>query len=150
MSAKKTNRPLKIVFPGKVLDEDYLNECRKSASESQLEVNFTGTVSREELNKLINQSKLHVLNSRNEGRARSLVETAAADVPSLITNRIGAGKNYITEKTGGICFQWNLAKNIKLALDTWNKPVREGFMEASSINLACKNTVNAFKDKGWV
>ncbi len=111
---------------------------------------FPGIVSRNELNILINQSRLHVRASRNEQAPRVLIESACAGAPSLITNRIGGGKNYINNKTGGICHEWRLAGKMRKAIDTWRKPVREGYIESFSSQLAVKKVKTAFEEIGWI
>jgi len=149
-AAKKLERPLKLIFPGALRDEVYKKRCIDAAKGSDLALEFPGIVERSELNLLINRSRLHVLASRYEQAPRTLLEVACAGVPSLITNRIGGGKNYITPKTGGISHEWRLAANMKKALDYWKKPVREGYLEKFSARHALEKVTNAFKEMDWI
>lgn len=149
-AAKKLKRPLKLIFPGALRDEIYKKRCINAAKGSDLTLEFPGIVKRSELNLLINRSRLHILASHYEQAPRALLEVACAGLPSLITNRIGGGKNYITPKTGGICRQWQLAASMKKALDCWTKPVREGYLEKFSARHALEKVTNAFKEMDWI
>lgn len=149
-AGRRLKRPLKVIFPGLIKDKNYMEKCLQAAKNSELSLEFPGIVSRKKLNILINKSRFHVLASRRDQAPRVLLEVACAGVPTLITNRIGGGKNYITPKTGGICHEWRLAANMKKALDYWKKPVREGFLEKFSVHHAVEKVMAAFKDVDWI
>ncbi|MBU1863732.1 MAG: glycosyltransferase [Candidatus Omnitrophica bacterium] len=150
-AARKLRKPLRLIFPGAIKDQSYLKACRECSNGSLLTVEFPGVVTRQKLNMLINQSRLHVFASRREQVPRVLMEVACAGVPSLVTDHIkGGGQNYITNNIGGICSEWFLAHYIKKALMGWNKSPRDEYMRKFSSTIALKKIQDAFRHMGWI
>jgi glycosyltransferase involved in cell wall biosynthesis len=149
-AAKKLNTLIRIALPGVCRDDGYKEKCINLAKKSKLELYFPGLVSRTQLNLLISQSRLHVLASRNEQAPRSVIEASCCGIPSVITHRIGGGKNYINKKTGLISHEYLLSRSIKKALESDYDSVRESYLELFGVEMASKKVIDAFKKKGWI
>ena len=79
-------------------DGEQLKECKKLASELDVNVNFLGWV--ENIDELLNVSSLLLMTSKNEGLPVVIVEAGIRSVPTLSTN-VGGVKDFISDgKTG--------------------------------------------------
>jgi len=70
------------------------------AAELNLDVHFTGEVSKAEVNRYVNQSKIGVMCAQFDAVPRAILEYMAANVPVLVNAELFAGKRYITPATG--------------------------------------------------
>jgi glycosyltransferase involved in cell wall biosynthesis len=95
-------RPLKVVLVGAPWErrrEAVLAEARKCGVSDQIEI--YERVKPEEVNRLLNLSRVSLLLSRKEGGNRALYEAMFADVPSLVyRNCQGLDQSCINEQTG--------------------------------------------------
>ena len=75
------------------------------------QIDFYEMVPSDEVNRLLNLSRLNLLLTLKEGANKSIFEGFFADVPGLIlSNNIGVNRNYINEHTGVIVDQHTLAE----------------------------------------
>ncbi len=97
--AKLRDRKLKCVCIG---DDRKGNraELEKLAAELKLDVHFTGEAPKEEVNRLINQSKVGVMCSELDAAPRAILEYMAADVPVLVNAKLLAGARYVGPSAG--------------------------------------------------
>jgi glycosyltransferase involved in cell wall biosynthesis len=70
-------------------------ELEKLAARLRLSVEFTGEVSKDEVNRYINQSKIGVMCSRLDAAPRAIMEYMAADVPVLVNSELLSGARYV-------------------------------------------------------
>jgi glycosyltransferase involved in cell wall biosynthesis len=70
------------------------------ARELGVQVEFTGEVSRPEVNSLINRSRAGVVCAKRDGAPRIIFEYMAANVPSVVHAGLTAGARYIDERAG--------------------------------------------------
>lgn len=75
-------------------------ELEKLASELKLAVHFTGEVSKEEVNRYINQSRVGVMCATLDAAPRAILEYMAADVPVLVNAELWAGSRYVGPGAG--------------------------------------------------
>ncbi len=77
-------------------------------------------LSQQELNKILNQSKVNILLSLQEGSNRSLFEGFFAGVPGLaLKNSIGLQKDYFTPQTGKLIKEKNLGAKLLYFREHW-------------------------------
>ena len=97
--AKLSDRKLSCVCIG---DDRKGNraELEKLAGELNLTVHFTGEVSKEEVNRYINQSKIGVMCATLDAAPRAILEYLAADVPVLVNAELWAGSRYVGPTAG--------------------------------------------------
>lgn len=97
--AKLRDRRLSAVLVGS--DE---NECQQYleplAKEAGVEAVFTGQVSRERVNDIINESRMGVICDKYDAVPRAMLEYMAADVPVLVNAEMQAGSRYVAPKAG--------------------------------------------------
>jgi len=75
-------------------------ELEKLAGDLNLTVHFTGEVSKEEVNRYINQSKIGVMCATLDAAPRAILEYLAADVPVLVNADLWAGSRYVGPSAG--------------------------------------------------
>lgn len=75
-------------------------ELERLAAELQIDAHFTGEVSKEEVNQIINQSRVGVMCSELDAAPRAILEYMAADVPVLVNARLLAGARYVGPGAG--------------------------------------------------
>jgi len=73
------------------------------AAELNVRVEFTGVLSKEEVNDVINRSRIGVMASERDAAPRVVLEYMAADVPVLVNGELRAGLRYVGPKAGLIC-----------------------------------------------
>lgn len=97
--AKLEERKLKCVCIG---DDRKGNraELEKLAAALRLDVRFTGEVAKDEVNRLVNQSRLGVMCSELDAAPRAILEYLAADVPVLVNAKLLAGARYVGPRAG--------------------------------------------------
>jgi len=97
--AKLTDRKLACVCIG---DDRKGNraELEKMASELKISVHFTGEVSKEDVNRYINQSRVGVMCATLDAAPRAILEYMAADVPVLVNAELWAGSRYVGPRAG--------------------------------------------------
>jgi glycosyltransferase involved in cell wall biosynthesis len=80
------------------------NDCQKylepMAVEAGVEATFTGHVPPEQVNRLINESRIGVICDRYDAVPRAMLEYMAADVPVLVNAEMLAGIRYVGPKAG--------------------------------------------------
>ncbi len=81
----------------------YQQELERMASALGLDVTFTGEVSKEQVNRIINQSRMGVMCSTLDAAPRAILEYMAADVPVLVNAQLWAGCRYVIPGTGLVC-----------------------------------------------
>ena len=88
--------------------------------ERNIEILFS--LKKEELNKVINASKVNILLSYKEGSNRSLFESMFANTPAIcIAENIGLNKSYINEYTGLLIPDRLLEGGLLYMKDNWRK-----------------------------
>jgi glycosyltransferase involved in cell wall biosynthesis len=75
-------------------------ELENLAKELNLDVQFTGEVSKAEVNRYINQSKIGVMCATLDAAPRAILEYMAADVPVLVNAELWAGSRYVGPGAG--------------------------------------------------
>ncbi|MGR9072911.1 MAG: glycosyltransferase [Gammaproteobacteria bacterium] len=65
-------------------------------------IHWAGRVSQTQANLLLNQSKIGVVLSENDGAPRVILESMAAGLPQLLNNRLLIGKTYLADACGKI------------------------------------------------
>jgi glycosyltransferase involved in cell wall biosynthesis len=75
-------------------------ELEEMAGELNLSVHFTGEVSKDEVNRYINQSRIGVMCAKLDAAPRAILEYMAADVPVLANSELLAGARYVGAKAG--------------------------------------------------
>ena len=79
-------------------------------------------LSHDELNELLNKSKVNVLLSHKEGSNRSIFEGFFSGVPGIVlSSNIGVNKNYINEFTGKLVTDEELADALKYFDKNWQQ-----------------------------
>jgi len=97
--AKLNGRRLRCVCVGD--DRKGIREpLEQLAAELNLDVQFTGEVSKAEVNRYVNQSKIGVMCAQFDAVPRVILEYMAAGVPVLANAELLAGKRYINARTG--------------------------------------------------
>jgi glycosyltransferase involved in cell wall biosynthesis len=80
------------------------NDCQKylepMAAAAGVEATFTGHVEPEEVNRLINQSRIGVICDQFDAVPRAMLEYMAADVPLLVNAEMQAGIRYVGPRAG--------------------------------------------------
>lgn len=75
-------------------------ELENLARELNLAVHFTGEVTKEEVNRYINQSRVGVMCATLDAAPRAILEYMAADVPVLVNAELWAGSRYVGPAAG--------------------------------------------------
>lgn len=75
-------------------------ELERLARELEINVHFTGEVSKAEVNRLVNQSKIGVMCTVLDAAPRAILEYLAADVPVLVNAELWAGARYVGPEAG--------------------------------------------------
>lgn len=75
-------------------------ELEKLAQELRLNVHFTGEVSKAEVNRYVNQSKVGVMCTVLDAAPRAILEYMAANVPVLVNRELWAGARYVGSQAG--------------------------------------------------
>ncbi len=75
-------------------------DLEKLAADLWLDVHFTGELSKEEVNRCVNQSKIGVMCSVFDAVPRAILEYMAANVPVLVNAEIMAGTRYVSPQSG--------------------------------------------------
>jgi glycosyltransferase involved in cell wall biosynthesis len=75
-------------------------ELENLACELHLASHFTGEVSKAEVNRYINQSKIGVMCATLDAAPRAILEYMAADVPVLVNAELWAGSRYVGPSAG--------------------------------------------------
>lgn len=76
------------------------SDLERLAAGLGLEVHFTGELSKEEVNRCVNQSKIGVMCSVFDAVPRAILEYMAANVPVLVNAEIMAGTRYLSPQSG--------------------------------------------------
>lgn len=100
------------------------------------QVDFFQMVPSEEVNRLLNLSKVNILLTLKEGANRALFEGFFADVPGLVlSNNIGVNKSYFNEQTGVVVDERELASALlKIRVDYRSYSPRRWALE----NISCE------------
>ena len=102
-------------------------------------VEYLGTLTHQELSKVLEKSDLHIFPSRSEGFPKVTLETAAAGVPSIVYSDYGAGEWITHEKDG---FVVDTPEQIKDIVERLRKDPKE-LAEVS------KNAIEMAKRFDW-
>ncbi len=100
--AKLRDRRLTCVCTGGDPD-GRLDQLRALASELDVAVEFVGDVSKAEVNRYVNESRIGVICSREDAAPRALLEYMAVDVPVLVNAELLAGARYVGPRAGLRC-----------------------------------------------
>lgn len=85
-------------------------------------VSLFGWLSQEEVNKILNQSKVNILLSLQEGGNRCLFEGFFAGVPGLaLKNNVGIPKDYFTPQTGKLISEIDLGRELLYFREHWHE-----------------------------
>jgi glycosyltransferase involved in cell wall biosynthesis len=85
-------------------------------------VSLFGKLTQEEVNKVLNQSKVNLLLSLQEGGNRCIAEGFFAGVPGLaLKNNMGLQKDYFTPQTGKLVAEKDLAAELLFFRDHWSE-----------------------------
>jgi hypothetical protein len=100
-----------------------------------------------DLNLLLNRSKVNVLLSFKEGSNRSVFESLFAGTPGIVLiNNIGLNKDYINKHTGMLVKEKNLAKALIHFKESWkNYRPREWALENISPEVTTRKLENVLK-----
>lgn len=77
-----------------------LRELQGLVDELGITVDFAGDVSKTEVNRYINESRIGVICAREDAAPRALLEYLAADVPVLVNSELLAGARYVGPRAG--------------------------------------------------
>lgn len=80
----------------------YRRELEQLAANLGVDIEFTGEVSKAEVNRLVNRSKVGVLCARDDAAPRAILEYMAADVPVVVNAALQAGTKYVGPEAGVI------------------------------------------------
>jgi glycosyltransferase involved in cell wall biosynthesis len=94
-----------------------LPELRALVEELGIDVTFAGDVPKDEVNRYVNESRVGVMCSREDGAPRALLEYMAADVPVLANAELLAGTRYVGPKAGLVRAPAEFATGITEMLD---------------------------------
>ena len=97
--AKLHDRALRCVCVGGDPD-GRLGELQRLAEELGVAVDFVGDVTKAEVNRYVNESRIGVICSREDAAPRALLEYMAADVPVLVNAELLAGARYVGPRAG--------------------------------------------------
>ncbi|MFH2035669.1 MAG: glycosyltransferase, partial [Candidatus Zixiibacteriota bacterium] len=124
-AVKQINDPnLKICLIGSPWAGSTTNTIRNMARfygiENQVEI--FENLPPNEVNRLFNLSKVHLLLSYKEGGNKAICEGFFANVPSIILNEnIGGNRRFINEHTGRLCDKNSLAETIKYMRENYRR-----------------------------
>jgi glycosyltransferase involved in cell wall biosynthesis len=105
---KSENFKAAIVCSGWGSDRDY-NFALRDMLELEGKVDILENLKQNELNVIINRSKVNILLSLKEGSNRSIFESMFADTPCIVLeNNIGVNKTYVNSETGLLISEANL------------------------------------------
>ena len=100
-------------------------------------------LSQQEVNEVLNRSKVNMLLSKKEGSNRSIFEGFFANVPAiLLSNNIGVNKSYINEKTGRLVEEKDFVKNLLFFRSNWHKYKPREWAMANISPIATTNKLN--------
>ena len=100
--------------------EALLEQIRRRGLERQITV--FEDISQEEVNQIINRSKVNLLLSVQEGGNRALFEGFFAGTPAIALERnLGIPKNYFVPQTGRLIAERDLAKTLLEFREAWNQ-----------------------------
>lgn len=77
-----------------------LGELQGLVGELEIAVDFAGDVSKSEVNRYINESRIGMICAREDAAPRALLEYLAADVPVLVNSELLAGARYVGPRAG--------------------------------------------------
>jgi glycosyltransferase involved in cell wall biosynthesis len=97
--AKLQDRHLRAVCIGNDR-KGYQAELEQLAADLGVTVHFAGEVPKEEVNRIVNQSKIGVLCAKQDAVPRAILEYMAADVPVLVNAELFAGARYVGPQAG--------------------------------------------------
>ncbi len=97
--AKVRDRELTCVCAGGDPD-GRLPELQALVDELGIAVDFAGDVSKAEVNRYVNESRIGVICAREDAAPRALLEYLAADVPVLVNSELLAGARYVGPRAG--------------------------------------------------
>lgn len=114
--AQVRNRRLSCVCVGGDPD-GRLEELQALAGDLGISVEFAGDVSKAEVNRYVNESRIGVMCSREDAAPRALLEYMAADVPVLVNAELLAGARYVGPGAGLVRAPDDFAAGISELLD---------------------------------
>jgi len=139
-------RPLKVVLVGAPWQrrrEAVVAEAKKCGVSDQIEI--YERVRPEEVNRLLNLSRVNLLLSRREGGNKALYEAMFADIPSIVYRHCqGLDHSCVNEQTGVLVNDDELADAIVAVLNT---PMQFSPRSWALENTGCTNSTRKLNDR---
>ena len=97
-------------------------------------------ISQDDVNCLMNMSKMNILLSKKEGSNKSIFEGFFSGIPAIVLkDNIGVNKNYINRRNGLLVDEKQLGSAITILRDTWNN---YDTREWALMNISTNETTN--------
>lgn len=97
--------------------DERLPELKTLVDELGIDVTFAGDVPKADVNVYVNESRIGVMCSREDGAPRGILEYMASDVPVLVNAELLAGARYVGAEAGMVCSPGDFASGITTMLD---------------------------------
>lgn len=124
-------------------------ELEKMAVDLHLNVIFAGEVSKEEVNRYVNQSKIGVMCAVRDAAPRAILEYMAANVPVLVNAELLAGTRYVVPGTGIVCPPDEFHLGMRELFETYNTCApRERYLEHFSASRAIAKFIEILTHAG--
>ena len=144
---KKRNRDYNLTIIGKVTEKDYYDSIKKLISENDLNVTFTGFLSRDEKDRYMAQADLFVFPSLLEGYGMVLVEAQVYGLPIVSFDNSAMPYNVKNDFTGYAVPTGNaLAFADAIEKIVEDRLLREKLSEGAYKNLEAQNSFKKFED----
>ena len=141
-------RRLTAVFVGG--GRDRRAELEQVAERLGVAVEFAGEVSKDEVNRYINQSRIGVMCARKDAAPRAIIEYMAADVPVLVNAELMAGARYVGRAAGLVRRPEDFALGIAELLDGLDTYApREYLLEHHSVEAAVRTFREILEQAGY-
>jgi glycosyltransferase involved in cell wall biosynthesis len=117
--AKLKDRNLRTVFVGGDR-KGQRSIVQARCWELGLDVTFVDEVSKEQVNELVNRSRIGVMAAEKDAAPRVILEYLAANVPIVVNADLRAGARYVDERSGIVAAPDKMHEAIAIVLDNYD------------------------------
>lgn len=139
--ARLPDRRLKCICIGEDLKQQRKN-LEETARQLDVDVVFSGKLSRTEVNAYVNRSRMGVICSEDDSVPRAMLEYLAANTPVLVNEKLRAGTRYIGHEAGRVQSPETFHLGIEYVLDNLDSFAPRAFLlQHFSKDKVCKKFV---------
>lgn len=133
---------LKVFMIGRIIDPTLYNEVNNFIDRNGLieYINLTGSISQKKLKGILDQSRVSVMTSKNEGVPLAIIESMSMGVP-VISTKVGALEEIITHGKNGFLLDENpnILKNFLKTINIFKDYHYASLLSSNAIQTITKN-----------